>query len=93
MKPTAIARASILSLVLTLLATAAYAQRCPVSGKPLPTPAQRQFTVPIKLLACFMTPAEIAAVRSSIGHSAQTTVTDPAFESGELNPDGRCARL
>ncbi len=88
MKNTAAVRASVLSLVLALLTTAAYAQRCPVTGKPLPTAAERQFIVPVKLLTCFMTSAEIAAVRSSIGHDAQTTVTDPAFESGELNPDG-----
>jgi hypothetical protein len=88
MKNSVAIRASVLSLILTLLTTAAYAQRCPVTGKPLPTPKQRQFTVPVKLLTCFMTSAEIAAVRSSIGHDAQTTVTDPAYESGELNPDG-----
>jgi hypothetical protein len=91
MKSTAMFRAVILSLLLTLTSCAAYAQapnRCPVSGKPLPTAEQRQFIVPAKLLTCFMTAAEIAAVRSSIGHNAQTTVTDPAFESGELNPDG-----
>lgn len=88
MRNTATLRASVLSLLLALLTTAAYAQRCPVSGKPLPTAAERQFIVPMKLLTCFMTSAEIAAVRSSIGHDAQTTVTDPAFESGELNPDG-----
>lgn len=88
MKNTATLRTLILSLVLALATTAAYAQRCPVSGKPLPTAAQRQFIIPEKLLTCFMTSAEIASVRSSIGHDAQTTVTDPAFESGELNPDG-----
>ncbi len=59
-----------------------------MSGKPLPTAAQRQFTVPAKLLPCFLTPVEIVAIHSSIGHDAQTTVTDPAFASGELNPDG-----
>lgn len=31
---------------------------------------------------------EIDLVRSSIGHDAQTTVSDPQFDSGELNPDG-----
>lgn len=88
MRNTAAVRTSVLSLLLALLTTAAYAQRCPVSGKPLPTAAERQLIAPVKLLTCFMTSAEIAAVRSSIGHDAQTTVTDPAFESGELNPDG-----
>jgi len=88
MKSTALVRTSVLSLLLALTTTVAYAQRCPVSGKPLPTPAQRQFIVPMKLLTCFMTSIEIAAVRSSIGHDAQTTVTDPSVESGELNPDG-----
>lgn len=88
MKNIAVARASLLFLLLALATTAAHAQRCPVSGRPLPTSAQRQFIIPAKLLTCFMTPAEIAAVRGSIGHDAQTTVTDPAFESGQLNPDG-----
>ncbi len=87
MKNTAI-RTSVLALLLTLSTAAAYALNCPVSGKPQPTAAQRQFIVPSKLLPCFLTSAEIAAIRGSIGHDAQTTVTDPAFESGELNPDG-----
>ncbi|HEV2846843.1 MAG TPA: hypothetical protein VG477_18450 [Thermoanaerobaculia bacterium] len=86
------ARVFLLSLLVALSTACAYAQapaaRCPASGKPLPTPEQRQYIVPAKLLTCFLTRAEIAAVRGSIGHSAQTTVTDPAFESGELNPDG-----
>ncbi len=88
MRNTAAFRTFVLSILLALTTGAAYAQRCPVSHKPLPTAAQRQFIIPEKLLTCFMTTAEIAAVRSSIGHDAQTTVTDPAFESGELNPDG-----
>jgi len=91
MKNTAAFRASLLVLLVSLSTCAAYARNsnlCPVSGKPLPTAAQRQFIVPVRLLTCFLTPAEIAAVRGSIGHDAQTTVTDPAFESGELNPDG-----
>ena len=59
-----------------------------MSGKPLPTAEQRQFTVPARLLPCFLTPVKIAAIYLSIGHDAQTTVTDPQYESGELNPDG-----
>ncbi|HEY0511648.1 MAG TPA: hypothetical protein VGH73_07075 [Thermoanaerobaculia bacterium] len=54
----------------------------------MPTAEQRQFMVPSRLLRCFMSPAEIKIASSSIGHDAQTTVTDPQFESGELNPDG-----
>jgi hypothetical protein len=88
MKNTAAFRTSVLALLVTLSTTAAYARSCPVSGKPLPTAEQRQFTVPAKLLTCFLTSTEIAAIYRSIGHDAQTTVTDPVFESGELNPDG-----
>src|SRR5947209_8938737 len=87
MKNIVIFRTSVLALLVTLCTSAAYARNpslCPVSGKPLPTAAQRQFTVPARLLPCFLTPAEIAAIYSSIGHDAQTTVTDPAFESVEL---------
>jgi len=91
MKNIVIFRTSVLALLVTLCTTAAYARNpslCPVSGKPLPTAAQRQFTVPARLLPCFLTPAEVAAIYSAIGHDVQMTVTDPAFESGELNPDG-----
>ena len=92
MKNTAPIRSLALALLFALSASAVDARnnpaRCPASGKPLPTAQKRQFTAPSKLLLCFLTPAEIAAVRDSIGHDAQTTVTDPAFESGELNPDG-----
>lgn len=91
MKNTAVLRRVALALLLALSTTAAHARnptRCPASGKPLPTAEQRQFIVPSRLLLCFLSRAEIAAVRGSIGHDAQTTVTDPQFESGELNPDG-----
>jgi hypothetical protein len=91
MRNTATFRTAVLALLFALSTTAAYARNpdlCPVSGKPLPTAEQRQFTVPAKLLPCFLTPVEIAAIYNSIGHDAQTTVTDPQFESGELNPDG-----
>ena len=88
MRNTAAFRTFVLSILLALTTGAAYAQRCPVSHKPLPTAAQRQFIIPEKLLTCFMSLAEIDLVRSSIGHDAQTTVSDPQFDSGELNPDG-----
>jgi len=87
MKKTAV----FLILFVALSTSAAYAGNpalCPVSGKPLPTVEQRQFTVPARLLSCFLTSVEITAIYNSIGHDAQTTVTDPAYESGELNPDG-----
>src|SRR5947199_3864533 len=91
MKKTALFRAALLTLFVALSISAAYAGNpalCPVSGKPLPTAEQRQFTVPAKLLPCFLTSVEIVAIYNSVGHDAQTTVTDPAYESGELNPDG-----
>jgi hypothetical protein len=81
----------LLALLLTLSTFPAWAQgpgRCPANGRPLPTAEERQFLVPAKLLRCFMTVAEISLVRSSIDHNAQTTLSDPAFESGTLNPDG-----
>ena len=83
-------RLAALVLLLALSSFASYAQtgRCPANGRPLPTAAERQFTPPIKLLRCFLTVAEINLIRSSIDHNAQTTLNDPAFESGELNPDG-----
>ncbi|MFY9819810.1 MAG: hypothetical protein WAM82_00405 [Thermoanaerobaculia bacterium] len=81
-------RAAIL-LVVSACTTAAYgAGHCPVSHQLLPSAAQRQFIPPARLLTCFMTQDEIVAVRTSIGHDAQVTAADPAFESGELNPDG-----
>lgn len=95
MKKTFSLRAVLLSLLLALSATSAYAANaahaptvCPSNGAPLPSAAERQFIVPSRLLRCFMSPAQIQTASSSIGHDAQTTVTDPAFESGELNPDG-----
>jgi len=84
-------RAVLFTLLVALSTGAAYAANpalCPVSGKPLPTAEQRQFTIPAKLLPCFLTQIEITAIYLSIGHDAQTTVTDPAYESGELDPDG-----
>jgi hypothetical protein len=91
MKNAVTLRTIALALLVALSTAAAQAGNpglCPVSGKPLPSAEQRQFTVPARLLPCFLTPAEIAAIYNSIGHDAQTTVTDPQFESGELNPDG-----
>lgn len=82
-------RAAILVLLAALCSTASYGVgHCPVSHQPLPSAAARQFIPPAKLLGCFMTPEEINTVRSSIGHDAQVTATDPIFDSGELNPDG-----
>jgi hypothetical protein len=85
-------------LLLALLAacstTASYAREgapsgfCPASPRPLPSAEERQHLVPERLLRCFMTVHEIAVVRSSRYHDAQTTVTDPQYASGELNPDG-----
>ena len=92
MKTSLSLRSLLLSLLLALSATASYAahapDHCPANGQPLPTAEERQFIVPVKLLHCFLSPAEIDTASSSIGHDAQTTVTDPTFESGELNPDG-----
>jgi hypothetical protein len=91
MKNAASLRTIALALLVALSASAAQARNpglCPVSGKPLPSAEERQFTIPARLLPCFLTSAEIAAIYNSIGHDAQTTVTDPQFESGELNPDG-----
>jgi hypothetical protein len=91
MKTTASLRAVLLSILVALSASAAYARdpgQCPASAQPLPTAEQRQFIVPVKLLRCFLSPAQINTAAGAIGHDAQTTVTDPAFESGELNPDG-----
>ncbi|HTQ80729.1 MAG TPA: hypothetical protein VMM92_12080 [Thermoanaerobaculia bacterium] len=101
MKNSALFRLLVLSLLLSLPAAAAYAApplentaaaagagHCPASHARLPSQEERQAIPPLELLHCFMTPAEIDTLRSSIGHDPQTTVTDPAFDSGELNPDG-----
>ncbi len=82
-------RLAVLAVLAALCTSASYgAGHCPVSHQPLPSAAQRQFLPPLKIMECFMTAGEIATVRSSIGHDPQVTVTDPAFDSGELNPDG-----
>jgi len=61
---------------------------CPASRQPLPGAEERQRLAPERLLRCFLSAHEITVLRSSRYHDAQTTVTDPQFESGELNPDG-----
>lgn len=73
-----------------LLSVQAFAVQplCPVGGGRQPTAVERQRIEPETLLRCFMTAAEIAIVHRAIGRHAQATVTDPAFESGKLNPDG-----
>ncbi|HEV7783873.1 MAG TPA: hypothetical protein VGQ28_00975, partial [Thermoanaerobaculia bacterium] len=71
-------RFAILVVLAALCTTASYgAGHCPVSHQPLPSAAQRQFIPPSKPLSCFMTQDEILAVRTSIGHDAQVTATDP----------------
>jgi len=80
-----------LILLAALSTSAAYARgpgSCPASPMPLPTAERRQYLEPERLLRCFMSAREVATVRSSRYHDAQTTVTDPQYASGELNPDG-----
>src|SRR5882724_9282190 len=61
---------------------------CPAIHRPIPSVEERQHLPPIEVMRCYMSIAEIDTVESAIGHDPQTTVTDPAFDSGELNPDG-----
>jgi hypothetical protein len=80
-----------LALLVALSTTASWARgpgSCPASPQPLPTAEQRQFLTPERLLRCFMSAREVTIVLSARYHDAQVTVTDPQFESGELNPDG-----
>jgi hypothetical protein len=88
---------TVLALVLSLLsalpanpALAAKANpgQCPAIHRPQPSVEDRQHIDPMTLLRCFLSTEEIDTVKSAIDHDAQTTVTDPAFDSGELNPDG-----
>ena len=91
MSPQTGRRFSLLPLLLALLAQAAYAAnpgQCPAVHRPIPSAEARQRLEPIQVLRCFLSLEEIDLVRSSIGHDAQTTVTDPQFDSGEINPDG-----
>ncbi|HXU32205.1 MAG TPA: hypothetical protein VN851_16670 [Thermoanaerobaculia bacterium] len=84
------------SLPLLLLLSALFAQvsfaanpgQCPAIHRPLPTAEERQHLEPLFLLRCFLSIEELDRVTGSLDHDAQTTVTDPAFDSGELNPDG-----
>jgi hypothetical protein len=69
-------------------ANAAGSGLCPAIHRPLPSSEERQHIDPTTLLRCFLSLEEIETARSAIGHDAQTTVSDPAFDSGELNPDG-----
>jgi hypothetical protein len=69
-------------------ANAASPGLCPAIHRPLPSSEERQHLDPTALLRCFLSIEEIETVMSAIGHDAQTTVSDPAFDSGELNPDG-----
>ncbi|MFL6261039.1 MAG: hypothetical protein ACJ76Y_15140 [Thermoanaerobaculia bacterium] len=80
-----------LALLAALSTAPSYARgpgSCPASPRPLPTSEQRQYLMPERLLRCFLSAKEVATIRSARYHDAQTTVTDPQYESGELNPDG-----
>lgn len=84
-------RLTVLTLLLALCASASFAAnpgQCPAVHRPIPSADARQHMEPLQVLRCFMSLAEIDLVRSSIGHDAQTTVSDPQFDSGELDPDG-----
>jgi hypothetical protein len=84
-------RLVLLTLLLALCASASFAAnpgQCPAIHRPIPSAEARQHMEPLQVLRCFMALAEIDLVRSSIGHDAQATVSDPQFDSGELNPDG-----
>jgi len=84
-------RRLLVSLFLALFAQASFAAnpgQCPAIHRPIPSAEARQHLEPLQILRCFLSLEEIALVSSSIGHDAQTTVSDPQFDSGELNPDG-----
>jgi hypothetical protein len=81
-------RAVALSLLAVFCALAVQAATCPANGAPLPTAAERQATVPIVLLRCFLPADEIDVLVACIGHDPQSASTDPLYESGKLNPDG-----
>ncbi len=83
-----LAVATLLALLSTTASFAASPGLCPAIHRPLPTAEERQHIDPVLLLRCFLSIAEIDTVRSAIDHDAQTTVTDPQFDTGELNPDG-----
>jgi hypothetical protein len=78
-------------LALALCACSSFAAnpgQCPAIHRPIPSSEARQHLEPLQVLRCFLSVEEIDLVRSSIGHDAQTAVSDPQFDSGELNPDG-----
>jgi hypothetical protein len=81
-------KAVVLSLLLALTATAAWPATCPASGAPVPSFAERQAEPPIVVLRCYLPESEIDVVIGSIGHDPQASLTDPAYDSGKLNPDG-----
>jgi hypothetical protein len=86
--PRPILAALLLALSTAAAASAAHPGQCPAIHRPIPSAAARQHLPPVEVMRCFMSIAEIDEVRSSIGHDAQTTLADPAFASGELDPDG-----
>ncbi len=84
-------RALSLFLLLALCASTSFAAnpgQCPAVHRPIPSAEARQHMEPLQVLRCFMSLVEIDLVRGSIGHDAQTTASDPQFDSGQLNPDG-----
>ncbi len=62
--------------------------QCPAVHRPIPTAEERQHLEPHFILRCFLSIAELDLVAGALDHDAQTTVADPAFDSGQLNPDG-----
>lgn len=84
-------RISLSLLLLALLASPAVASHvavCPAGTGLQPSAAERQQIAPEDLLRCFLPAPEIHTIFLALGHHAQRTVTDPAFASGKLNPDG-----
>lgn len=69
-------------------ALAANPGQCPAVHRPMPTAEERQHLEPQYILRCFLSIEELDLVTGSLDHDAQTTATDPAFDSGQLNPDG-----
>lgn len=62
--------------------------QCPAIHRPMPTAEERQHLEPAYILRCFLSIEELDLVAGALDHDAQTTATDPAFDSGQLNPDG-----
>ncbi|HEV7671858.1 MAG TPA: hypothetical protein VGS22_25330 [Thermoanaerobaculia bacterium] len=91
MKPQSRRPLLLVALLAALFAQASLAAnpgQCPAIHRPMPTAEERQHLEPLFLLRCFLSIDEIDLVAGSLDHDAQTSVTDPAFDSGELNPDG-----